>query len=65
MATFFITLHSFEEITANVIEICSVAGQQYHNILKDFVILQLQQRGYLEDILMQDGALARIDRPVN
>ncbi|GBN54214.1 hypothetical protein AVEN_55877-1 [Araneus ventricosus] len=55
----------FEEITANGIQTCSVTGQRYRDMLNDFVIPQLQQRGCLQDIIfMLDGAPPHIDRHV-
>ncbi|GBM11606.1 hypothetical protein AVEN_180153-1 [Araneus ventricosus] len=56
-ATFIIEPYFFEEITANRIQTCSVTGQRYRDMLRDFVIPKLQQRGCLQDIIfMQDGA---------
>ncbi|GBM72724.1 hypothetical protein AVEN_189647-1 [Araneus ventricosus] len=53
------------EITANGIQTCSVTGKWYRDVLRDFVIPQLQQRGCLQDIIfMQDGAPPHIDRRV-
>ncbi|GBO04915.1 hypothetical protein AVEN_80951-1 [Araneus ventricosus] len=64
-AIFIIGPYSFEEITANGIQTCSVTGQRYRDMLKDFVIPQLQQRECLQDIIfMQDGATPHIDRRV-
>ncbi|GBN35044.1 hypothetical protein AVEN_84179-1 [Araneus ventricosus] len=58
MATFIIGPYFFEEITANGIQTCYVAGQRYRDTLKDFVIPQLQHRECIQDIIfMQDGAL--------
>ncbi|GBM45234.1 hypothetical protein AVEN_63841-1 [Araneus ventricosus] len=55
----------FEEITANGIQTCSITGQRYRDMPRNFVIPQLQQRGCLQDIFfMQDGAPPHIDRRV-
>ncbi|GBM60516.1 hypothetical protein AVEN_260002-1 [Araneus ventricosus] len=55
----------FEEITANGIQTCSITGQRYLDMLRDFVIPQLQQRGCLQDIIfMLDGAPPHVDRRV-
>ncbi|GBN51383.1 hypothetical protein AVEN_205151-1 [Araneus ventricosus] len=37
---------TFEEITANSIQTCSVTGKRYLGVLRDFIILQIQQRGF-------------------
>ncbi|GBL74718.1 hypothetical protein AVEN_243593-1 [Araneus ventricosus] len=64
-ATFIIGPYFFEEITANGIQTCSVTGQRYRDMLRDFVISQLQQCGCLQDIIfMQDCAPPHIDRRV-
>ncbi|GBL86262.1 hypothetical protein AVEN_131989-1 [Araneus ventricosus] len=42
-----------------------IRGQRYRDMLRDFVIPQLQQRGCLQDfILIQDGTSPHIDRRV-
>ncbi|GBM85269.1 hypothetical protein AVEN_84097-1 [Araneus ventricosus] len=62
-ATFVIGPYFFEEITANGIQICYFTGQRYRDMLRDFVIPQLQHRGCLQgNISMQDSAPSRIDR---
>ncbi|GBM82438.1 hypothetical protein AVEN_229479-1 [Araneus ventricosus] len=54
-----------KEITANGIQSCSIIGQRYRDMLRDFLVSQLQQRACLQDIIfMQDGAPPRIDRRV-
>ncbi|GBM15359.1 hypothetical protein AVEN_199623-1 [Araneus ventricosus] len=64
-ANFIIGPYFFDETTANGIQTCSIKGQRYRDMLRDFVIPQLQQRGCLQDIIfMQDGAHPHIDRPV-
>ncbi|GBL72541.1 hypothetical protein AVEN_127817-1 [Araneus ventricosus] len=55
----------FKEITGNGIQTCAVTGQRYHDMLRDFVIPQLQQRGCLQDIIfLQNGAPHHVDRRV-
>ncbi|GBM10703.1 hypothetical protein AVEN_99-1 [Araneus ventricosus] len=55
----------FEEITTNGIQTCSVRGQRYHDMLRNFVIPQLQKRRCLQDIIFkQDVAPPHIDRRV-
>ncbi|GBM09990.1 hypothetical protein AVEN_23983-1 [Araneus ventricosus] len=46
-ATFIIGPYFFEEITANGIQTCSVTGYRYRDMLREFVIPQLQQHGCL------------------
>ncbi|GBN56348.1 hypothetical protein AVEN_11437-1 [Araneus ventricosus] len=65
MATFIIGPYFFEAITANGIQTCSVTGQRYRDMLRDFAISRFQQRGCLQDIIfMPDGAPPHIDRRV-
>ncbi|GBN24129.1 hypothetical protein AVEN_153142-1 [Araneus ventricosus] len=54
-----------EQIIANGIQTCSVTGQQCHDMLRNFIIPHLQQRGCLQDIIFrQDDAPLHIDRHV-
>ncbi|GBL77387.1 hypothetical protein AVEN_41801-1 [Araneus ventricosus] len=60
-----IARRGLREITASGIQTCSVTGQRYRDVLRDFVIPQLQQCGCLQDIIfMQDGPPPHIDRRV-
>ncbi|GBN09994.1 hypothetical protein AVEN_250132-1 [Araneus ventricosus] len=55
----------FEEITVNGIQTCSVIGQRCRDMLRDFVIPQLQQSRCLQDIIFkQDGVPPHINRRV-
>ncbi|GBO28552.1 hypothetical protein AVEN_210917-1 [Araneus ventricosus] len=53
---------SVEDVAPAVVE---ASRQQYPDMLRDFVIPQLQQRGCLQDIIfMQDGSPPHIDSRV-
>ncbi|GFX56813.1 uncharacterized protein TNCV_495611 [Trichonephila clavipes] len=55
----------FEEIKPNGIPTCSITGKLYHDMLKDFVTPEFQQRGCFQDTtFMQDGAPPHIDHNV-
>jgi len=65
-ATLIFGPYLFEEIIAYGIHTCSVLGKRYHNMLRNFVIPQLEERGDLQDIIfMQDGEPLHIDRRVH
>ncbi|GBO39959.1 hypothetical protein AVEN_107801-1 [Araneus ventricosus] len=58
---------SVEDVAPAVVEASSQSphGQRYRDMLRDFLIPQLQQRGCLQDIIfMHDGAPPHIDRQV-
>lgn len=64
-ATFMIGPYFFEELTSTGPITCSVNGRRYLNMLSNFLIPELQQRGCLQNIVfMQDGAPPHITRAV-
>ncbi|GFX36185.1 uncharacterized protein TNCV_2065261 [Trichonephila clavipes] len=63
-ATFLIGPYCFEEIKLNGTQncVCSVTGKGYHDMLRAFVILELQQRGCFQDTtFIQDDISGHID----
>ncbi|GFX48816.1 uncharacterized protein TNCV_901981 [Trichonephila clavipes] len=44
--TTFLIGYFFEEIKPNGIPTCSITGELYHDMLRDFVTPEFQQRGY-------------------
>ncbi|GFX60177.1 uncharacterized protein TNCV_4533371 [Trichonephila clavipes] len=62
IATFLIGPYFFEEIKPNGIQTCSVTVKRFHDLLRDFVIPELQQRGCLQyTTFIQDRAPLHID----